>query len=292
MTRSMTAFSRWSAPSTDGKWAIEMRTINNRYFELSVKLPAHLANFESRARDLIHAQISRGKIFVSISDEGSYQAEADLDLDEAVVRRYLKGIKRLQKDFKLAGSVDISEIVKLPGIFHYEKPERDAEGDWKKITPFLKKALDQLIAAKKEEGKKLSHDMRERLDSVTKALTEIEKKSTAQPAAHMERLRKRMKELLGEMPLDEERIYREAAFLAEKSDITEEIVRLRSHLDVFRKKLQADQEIGRELDFISQEMNREINTIGSKSQHFEIAQEVVFVKGELEKIREQAQNIE
>lgn len=292
MIRSMTAFARRSASSTDRKWSVEMRTVNNRFFELSVKLPSHLAHFESKVRDLIHAQISRGKIFVAVSDETSSQAEANLDLDEEVVKRYLKGIKRLQRDFKLSGSVGVSEVLGLPGIFHYEKPEKDSESDWKKITPFLKKTLDQLVASKKEEGKKLSQDMRERVDAITKAVNEIQKKAVAQPAAHVERLRKRMKELLGEVSVDEERLYREAALLAEKSDITEEIVRLRSHLDAFRKKIQLDQEVGRELDFISQEMNREINTIGSKSQHFEIAQEVVFVKGELEKIREQAQNIE
>ncbi len=291
MIRSMTAFSRAVLSSKKGAWTVEIRSLNHRYFEFSVKMPQPFAVLESRVRDLVQSGMRRGKVTVSISQE-RLEDRREMKVDDEAVRFHLETLGKLKKKFKLAGEISLEQVLKLPGIFAAADEAPDPESVWPEIKKAVLKALEQADHSKQQEGAKLARDIEKRLTSVTEAVGKIQKYAASRGDAVFSRLQAKVEALLGEKMKDLERVEREVAFLAERSDITEELVRIKSHIDLFRKKLKQDMEVGRELDFICQEMNREANTMGSKSQFFEISTEVVFVKGELEKIREQIQNIE
>ena len=292
MIRSMTAFARISAPSRQGQWVAEIRSVNHRYFEFSLRLPPALYSLESRVRELVQRQIPRGKVTVAITQNGSEDPVQELALDEDVVKFYVSAMSRLKRRFKLGGEVAVGDLMVLPRIFAVKKSDEDPEQSWSSLLKILKRALAQAVKAKEVEGSKLAADIRGRLHNVARAIGKIEMHASGNAERYFKKLKERMNQLLSEKEKDPERIYREAAFIAERSDISEEIVRMKSHLDLFEKRLKANSEVGRELDFLCQEMNREVNTMGSKAQLFEVSTETVFVKGELEKIREQVQNIE
>ena len=294
MIRSMTAFARSSASSKGENWIVELRTLNHRYFEFSLKCPPALNTLEPSVREMLHFSIKRGKMTVNIIQDvgGNGKRLKTMVVDPSAVQYYGSAIKKLKKDVKLDGEVSISDFLRLPGIFSAESSEEDPQKAWKKIKPVLSKVIEEAIVAKEKEGKKLSTDIHKRLGSIGKSVDQIEKLAKGRSQAVYDRISQRVEELLREKQMDEERVHREVAFMAERSDITEEIVRLKSHLHLFDERLASKTEIGRELDFICQEMNREINTISSKSQLFDIATHVIAVKGEIEKIREQVQNIE
>lgn len=294
MIRSMTAFARVADSSArEGNWVIEIRSLNNRYLDLSFRLAPLLVPYESEIRELVQAQIRRGKVSLNIFQDASEEEAQEMELDDTAVERYMTAIKKLQKKHKLASQLALSDVVRLPGIFKIKKDAKDSLQIWARVQKLIHKGLDQAIKSKQEEGRKLSLDVHKRLDMVAKAVDKIEKVGHGRSEQIAKRLKDRIDTLLKEYPIQEdERFFREVAFLAEKSDVTEEIVRMKSHLELFTSKLKTKGEVGRELDFLCQEMNREMNTIGSKSQHFDIATDVIFVKGELEKIREQIQNIE
>ena len=292
MIRSMTAFARVSAPARGGRWALELRSVNHRYFEFSLKLPPALGALETPIREWVQSRIRRGKITLAVAQDSEREKTKGVSLDEEAVRLYLGAIGKLKKRFKLAGEPAVGDLLKLPGIFTAETPEENPETVWPGLKKILTRVLDQAIKAKELEGGKLAVDIRHRLDAIAKALEKIERHAQGQTARVFQKLSERVNQLVMEKEMDADRLAREAAFLADRADITEEIVRLKSHLELFQSRLKGDGEVGRELDFLCQEMNREINTVGSKAQLFEISTEVVFVKGELEKIREQIQNIE
>lgn len=291
MIRSMTAFSRAVLSSRKGAWTVEIRSLNHRYFEFSVKMPQPFAVLESRVRDLVQSGMRRGKVTVSISQE-RLEDKREMKIDDEAVRFHLETLGKLKKKFKLAGEISLEQVLKLPGIFAAPDEAPDPESVWPEIKKAVLKALEQADHSKQQEGDRLARDIEKRLTLVAEAVGKIQKYAASRGDAVFSRLQAKVEALLGEKMKDLERVEREVAFLAERSDITEELVRIKSHIDLFRKKLKQDMEVGRELDFICQEMNREANTMGSKSQFFEISTEVVFVKGELEKIREQIQNIE
>lgn len=292
MVRSMTAFARANVPVKEGSWTVEIRSLNHRYFEFSLKLPQSLSVLETRIRDLVQAGMRRGKVTVSVNLERNGKQRPAVTIDEEAVEVYLQAAKKIQKKYRLAGEVSIDQILRLPGIFTGEERETDPEKSWPEIKKTLSKALAAADKAKADEGRKLALDIDKRLGMIAEAVAKIEKFAKSRTETVFKKTLARIEALLGEKQQDLERFEREVAFLAERADITEELVRMCSHLDLFRSRLKGDAEVGRELDFISQEMNREVNTMGSKAQLFEIATEVVFIKGELEKIREQIQNIE
>ena len=243
----MTAFARAGAPAREGNWNIEIRSVNHRYFEFSLKIPSALTALENRVRDRVQPAMRRGKVTVAISQELSADQPKALSIDEKAARFYLDSIQKLKKKFKLAGDVSVGDLLRLPGIFGAEESIVDPEKKWPQISKVLNQALEQAVKARQAEGKKLAQDIEARLEVITKAVGKIE---------HY------------------------AAGASEK---------------IFKKlkgRIKTDGEVGRELDFLCQEMNREVNTMGSKSQFFEISTEVILIKGELEKIREQIQNIE
>ncbi|MBI3306544.1 MAG: YicC family protein [Candidatus Omnitrophica bacterium] len=293
MIRSMTAFVRTVASPREKSWVVEIRSLNHRYFEFSMKSPAVLFPLENRIRELVQQKMKRGKITLSITQNSESEDGAQLKLNEKAVQRYLDAVSKLQKRFKLKMDLSAQEVLRLPEIFEVERAtEEDAEKIWPQLEKALKRALESAIHAKEREGKKLGADVTERLTQIEKAVHQIENHTKDREGRYFKKLSERVGQILQEQALDAERVYREVAFLAERSDITEEIVRIKSHLNLFRSRLHGSSEIGRELDFLCQEMFREINTMGAKAQFFEISRQTVFVKGELEKIREQVQNIE
>lgn len=292
MARSMTSFARAAGSSHENHWAVEIRSVNHRYFEFSVKLPPVLSALEGQIRDRVKEELKRGKITAQISRDGDSAKDRRLAFDEEAVAYYLKGLQKLKKKFKLAGDITANDILRFPGIFTNEEAQGDPEAHWPAVKKVLGKALAETLKARELEGGKLAQDILERLDAIDAAVKKIEKAAKSEPERIRGKLQERVEQLLADRARDADRLEREVAFLAERCDITEEVVRLKSHLALFRSRLKADGEMGRELDFLCQEINREINTMGSKSQLFEISTEVVFAKGELEKIREQIQNIE
>lgn len=292
MIRSMTAFARAAAPTREGAWHAEIRSLNSRYFEFQLKTPPILNTLENRIREMVQAKMRRGKVSLAIGQDTDDTKVGGLKIDESKVAFYIKQLSKVQKKYKLQGTLAVADLLKLPGIFSAEESDQDAEKVWPQIKKILQQVLDLAVKSKHGEGAKLSKDISHRLDLIEKAVEIVEKNALSQPERFHKRLLERVQGLISDQTIDKERLEREVAFLAERSDITEELVRLRSHFELFRKRLTQETEVGRELDFLCQEMNREINTMGSKSQHFEISTQVVFVKGELEKIREQVQNIE
>lgn len=292
MIRSMTAFARGTVQAKEGQWTVEIRSVNHRFFEFSVKMPHTVAALENRVRDLVQAELKRGKITVGINLERNEKNRPGVEIDESVVESYLTAAGKIKKKYKLAGDVTLEQVMRLPGIFTMPEQENDAEKRWPEIKKALAAALKMAAKNKEEEGGKLAKDIAERLRLVTQALAKIEKNTAARSQAIFQKIKAKVETLLGEKEKDLERVEREVAFLAERSDITEEVVRMRSHLELFKGRLKSSGEVGRELDFVCQEINREVNTMASKSQMFEISTEVVFIKGEIEKIREQIQNIE
>ncbi|MBI3313225.1 MAG: YicC family protein [Candidatus Omnitrophica bacterium] len=293
MIRSMTAFVREAASPKESDWVVEIRSLNHRYFEFSMKTPAVLFPLENRIRDLVQEKIKRGKVTLSISHNSEAPEAGDLKLNEEVVARYLKAIRTLKKRFKMKAEVSVQDILGLPEVFKVENGrEENPEKIWHKLEKALKHMLENASRVKEREGKKLAEDMAMRLDKIEKATRQIEQHASGHKERYFNKLSERVSQILDDREIDKERVSREVAFLAERSDITEEIVRMKSHLELFRSRLRISTEVGRELDFLCQEMLREINTMGAKSQFFEISKETVFIKGELEKIREQVQNIE
>lgn len=294
MIRSMTGFARLSPSGKDEKWAVEIRSLNHRYFEFSLKAPTGLYFFENRIRDLCEEWLHRGKVSVVITPVGGQEDEEhpSLVLDESVADFYIEAARQLKKKYGFQDELSLKDVLSLPRIFSTHKKLEDPEKDWGDMEKVLTKTLRAVIRNRETEGKKLAGDILGRLESIHKAGKKIEKLALGSSKRIQKKLEARLTELLGDQEIERDRLAREVAFLAERGDITEETVRLKSHLDLFRARIHESGEVGRELDFLCQEINREANTMGSKSQFFELSTEVIFIKKELEKIREQVQNIE
>ena len=288
----MTAFARVPLAVGGKRWVVEIRSLNQRYFELSMRLPPGMFPLEPQARQLVQSVMHRGKITLGISEEGRDGESLAYELDQGQVRAYLASAKKIKSKFKLEGKLTVEEIMRLPGVVKEKVAEDPLAWDWVKLSGLLKKVLDKAVHHKEEEGEKLDRDFRQHLDHIAKTTHKIETLVRGNQKIYFEKLKNRLKDLLGDEKLDTERLYREVAFLAERSDITEETVRMKSHLELFARWLGRQGEIGRELDFLCQEMNREANTLSSKAQLFEVSQEAIAIKSEIEKIREQVQNVE
>jgi uncharacterized protein (TIGR00255 family) len=288
----MTAFARVSLAAGGKHWVVEIRSLNQRYFELSLRLPPAMYSFEAQVRPLVQSVMRRGKVSLSVSEEGRNGESKVYELDQDQVAAYLASSKKIKTKFELEGKLTVEEVMRLPGVVK-EKPDEEVHAwTWAQLSAFLKKALEKAVCHKEEEGEKLHKDFLKRLDHISKTTEKIEFLVHGNQKIYFEKLKSRLRDLLGDEKLDEERLYREVAFLTERSDITEETVRMKSHLELFTKWLSRQGEIGRELDFLCQEMNREANTMASKAQLFEVSQEAIAIKSEIEKIREQVQNVE
>jgi len=295
MLKSMTAFGRASAIIEGREITVEIRSVNNRYFDCSVKMPRSLGFTEDKIKPYLSGKgISRGKVDVYISVEREGNEPQGLDIDEEYAAAYVSALRELQKKFKLKNDISVMRVAADRNVFTLKKPEVDGERDWNDISSVLSDAADAFIAARAAEGARIESDLREKLEGISKLVDEIESLSEKDIDNARARIEERLRKFLADMKIsaDESRVLTECAVYADRIAIDEELVRLRSHFKAFDTILEANEPAGRKLDFLMQEMNREINTIGSKCQNAPAAQTVVAVKCELEKIREQIQNIE
>lgn len=299
MVSSMTAIERATATDDEGTLAVEIRSVNNRYLDCSVRMPRALACLEERVKPYLQSRgISRGKLDVQISCEVTESPESAIRLNDERVRAYLAALFRLRDEYGLRDDISVMQVAQCPAIFAPVKEEAEGEEArehlWQRLLPVLTEATDRFLAARLREGARLREDLLAKADGIAAAVDRIEELSAQDVAGYRRRLEERLRGVLEEyrVKADEARLLTECAVFADKVAVDEELVRLRSHLALFRQLMDSDEAVGRRLDFLLQEMNREINTTGSKCANAEIAHLVVHVKNELEKIREQVQNLE
>lgn len=289
----MTGFGRGNAAGDNFSAAVEIKTVNNRFLDVHLRMGQELSALEVMIKRRISARLSRGRVDVNIMFERS--GESTYELDRTVIARYLSALRTIQKEFDLQGEPDITSLVRLPGAMQPMREELD-EKMIAGITLALDNALEDLALMRANEAQALSAEMRMRIAKIEAELPIIEAAAGTLVDAYRARLQKRIGELLARSgqpaEIDPGRLAQEVAFLADKSDISEEIVRLRSHLDQFRETLDLQTEIGKRLDFLLQELNREANTVLSKSTDINIKDAGLVIKAEIEKLREQVQNVE
>jgi len=293
MIKSMTGFSSASATAGGLTVAAEIRAYNSRNLDLALRLPAGFADLEDRVRAAIAARLGRGRIETRVQIEDGSESAAPVEVDMARARAVLAALDRLKTELGLEGSASLELLVGAGGILKTVQPKADLDAVWAVLEGCLNQALDGLDAMRTTEGRHLAEDLNGRLDALEAALGEISRLSAGLAALYQDRLKDRMAALTqGLVDIDPARIAQEAAFLADRADISEEIVRAASHLKQFRSIMDAAEPGGRKLNFLLQELNREFNTMGSKISNAAAAHVVVEVKTELEKIREQIQNVE
>ncbi|MCI7327502.1 YicC/YloC family endoribonuclease [Hornefia butyriciproducens] len=294
MIKSMTGFGR--GEFSDGKWnvTVEIRTVNHRYCDIAVRMPRRYSFVEDKVRKTIREKISRGKADVSILVENITESDVTIRLNEPVADQYIENLNRLKNEFRLDGEISLSLIAQMPEVLK-QIPDVEDEEEMTRciLTPVLQ-AAENLEEMRAEEGRKLAQDLLMRADLIRELVSRIEVKADDVPREYAKRLRDRIGELLeGSVEIPEDRIMVEAAIFADKCNITEELTRLKSHMDQMKTIItESSGADGKKLDFLVQEMNREANTIGSKANNLEITSLMLQIKAEIEKIREQVQNIE
>lgn len=269
----------------------EIKTVNNRYCDIKVKMPILSLDILQKIENLVQQRICRGSVSVLIKIEDGNDRISEVRLNEDFLKTYLQALYRLKEVAELEGDINLYSLLRCKEIFEFVKKEED-EGKWESIKISLNKALDLLVKSREEEGEKLIKDILERICLIETTLLEIDKEKNDSLKDFQEKLKERIEQLTQNISLDEGRMEMEVAFLVQKSDITEEIARLKCHISQVKKIAETKEPIGKKLEFYTQEMGREINTIGAKSVNQSISQKVILLKDELEKIREQSRNIE
>lgn len=289
--KSMTAYGRGGTTFEGLNFIVESRSLNHRFLEIVLKLPQRFQIFEQDIKKLISRYILRGRVECALKVNGGPEGLPQLVINWEVAKGYYNLLKELKQGLNLSGDIDISAFLGVKDIFVSKEETQDLQRFWPPLKDAFIKALESLDEMREKEGSIIKEDFLKRLKFLDNYLKEIEKRGPLVIKEYREKLHQRMNSIL-EREIDDARLLQEVAFFAERSDITEEIVRLHSHLTQFREIMEASGPTGRKLDFLIQEMNREINTIGVKASDAFISQKVVDIKAELEKIREQAQNIE
>ncbi len=296
MINSMTSFGRAVGVSGGKSFVCEMKSVNNRFLDLSVRLPRNYGYFEDNIRKYIKEEcgITRGKIDINVTVELVESEGVLVELDMAYAKSYYEALKRLSDELSLRDDITVSKVAQNRDIFILKKPEEDAEREWEQFFPVFKEAVSKFKEARAIEGENLRKDLLLKCDNVANIADKIKTISEKNTNEYHSRLEARLRGIIGDLDIniDENRIITECAIFADKIAVDEEIVRLGSHLKAFKEALDSSEPVGRKLDFIVQEINREINTSGSKSNDSEVARLVVDAKCEIEKIREQIQNIE
>lgn len=292
MVKSMTGYGRAVETVNGREFTVELRSVNNRYLDCTVKLPRSLSFAEEAVKQAVKATISRGKVdvFITVHSEGA--ADVKVTLNAAMVEGYLAAMKQMAADYDVEDDISVSVISRMPEVFTVEKPEVDEEQLLADLMSVVGKALASYDAMRAAEGKALEADLRSRGSTILELVSQVEAGNGQTVIDYRTRLENKLKEVLANTAIDESRILTEAAIFADKVAVDEETVRLRSHLEQMNTMLCSGGAVGRKLDFLLQEMNRESNTIGSKCSDVRLARIVVDIKAELEKIREQTQNIE
>lgn len=293
MIKSMTGFGRGDHAATDRKITVEIKSVNHRYCDVNARIPRKLGFLENDIKNYIKKHLSRGKIDVYASYEDNSEKKESICFNEALAEEYLEHFKKIADRFSLQNDIKVSHLARLQDVFTLEVQEDDEDLLWSIMKGALDSAIEKLVAARTVEGELLYKDIAGKLQLMEASLERIEAEAPMVAAQYKERLETRLEELLGSVAaVDEGRLAQEVAIFADKSSIDEEIVRLRSHIEHMDKTLASGQPVGRKLDFLAQEMNREANTILSKASSLSIADEAISLKTEIEKIREQIQNIE
>jgi len=292
MLKSMTAYGRAESLKGAMEFVAEIRSGNSRYREIVLRIPQGLQLFEDRIRSVISSRLKRGRIEISIQAKDNGDKGLNLELNRPLVKAYANLFNELNKELGCDQPVDVSFFSQLKDIIIVKQDRADLEKIWPDLKDVIVEALLSLDTMRINEGRALEKDFLERLNSIGRYIDEIRKRAQATLETYKDNLRERLHKLVEAIEINEDRLIQEAAFMAERSDITEELIRIGSHLEQFRNYMNQDDVIGRRLDFLLQEINREINTIGSKATDSTISQLAVEIKSELEKLREQIQNVE
>jgi uncharacterized protein (TIGR00255 family) len=292
MIKSMTGFGRGSAEGEGVKVTVELRSVNNRHLDVHVRMSQEFSELELAIKKQVQAALKRGRVDASVTVERGGTVAFDINRD--AVRAYLDAVGVLKEEFGLGGDIALDSIVRLPGVLQSTSTAAAADAAVAEtVTTGVTAALSDLVAMRAVEGAELAAEMNARLDKIESLVPLIEARADALPGQYRDRLEKRLAELVRGKPIDETRLAQEVAYLAERSDIAEELARLKSHLGQFRQTMLGEAgEAGKRLDFLLQEMNREANTVLSKSGDVEISESAITIKAEVEKLREQVQNVE
>ncbi|HIS05096.1 MAG TPA: YicC family protein [Candidatus Fimenecus stercoravium] len=292
MIKSMTGFGRAQSTVDGMTVTVELKSVNHRYFEFSARVPRNYGFLEEKLKSFVNATVARGKTECYVSIENPENDEVEVTVNTALARGYAAAIRSLSDLVGTNEQPTAAQLSRFPDVLTVHKAEPDEERVWNAVQQTAQLALEQFIAMRQTEGEKLRADILSHADRIAQLVAFVESRSPQTVREYNEKLHRRMAELLGDANVDEQRLLTEAAIFADKVAVDEETVRLHSHLSQLHDFLGADEPIGRKLDFLVQEINRESNTIGSKAQDVEIAKAVIDIKAEVEKIREQVQNIE
>ncbi|MBQ7925705.1 MAG: YicC family protein [Lachnospiraceae bacterium] len=292
MIKSMTGFGRCEVTFDSRKFTVEMKSVNHRYLDVNIKMPKKLNFFESAIRTELKNYISRGKVDVFITYEDFSESNTSICYHKEVAAEYLKYLRQMAEDFGLDDDIRVSTLSKYPEVFTMEEQTMDEEELWKELQKAISGAAQMFVQTRITEGENLRADLISKLDGMLELVDFITERSPKIVAEYRQKLEERVRELLEDNTVDEGRLLTEVTIFADKVCVDEELVRLRSHIETTRKTLQEGGSIGRKLDFIAQEMNREANTTLSKSNDLEISNCAIELKTEIEKVREQIQNIE
>ncbi|MCX5716465.1 MAG: YicC family protein [Candidatus Omnitrophica bacterium] len=294
MIKSMTGFGKGEAKGRSGTVKAEIRAINHKFLEIGIKLPEGIASLEDKIRELAQGYVCRGKVNINIAYEDGLGAADKISVDEKLAKAYYRQLNGLKKKIKLEGSIRLDQLIALPGVITYEPKKAAAHDAWPAAQAALRKAFRSLDSSRLKEGRALQADLKKRIKNIEGAIKVIGGREKINTDLYRERLKKSIKELSKGVvkDFDKGRLEQEVAMYAKNSDITEEITRLSAHMKNLRETVEKDAEAGKKLDFIAQELNREANTVGSKVSDFKISKKVIQIKSEIEKLREQAKNIE
>ena len=292
MIKSMTGYGAATQTGCGKKFTVEIKSVNHRYSDISVKTPRNYAFLEETVKKALSEYISRGKTDVYITVETIEGTEGEVLLNMPMARSYYTALENLRDGLSIDGEIKIEHLTRFSDIFTVIKPEEDTDEISAIVLRAAKNAAEAFVEMRSVEGARLAEDMLSELEVIASYVDEVEKASPRVIEEYTQRMRERMKEILGSFPVDEGRLLNEVAVFADKVNVNEEIVRLKSHIKQMRTMLGADTPVGKKLDFLIQEMNREVNTIGSKSNDLKILGRVIDLKACIEKIREQVQNIE
>ena len=292
MVKSMTGFGRGHDIINSRSITVEIRAVNHRFYEFSARVPRSMGFLEEKLKTMLNGRINRGKVEVSVLITATEGSDEQVTVNREVVGKYIESLRSVGKEFRLIDNLSMSDVLCIPDAFTVVKEEQNEDEIWADIQTVTQTALDRFIAMRETEGERLKADIMSRLDTIEGWVGIVEQRSPMIVEEYRKRLFDRMTEVLSGSAVDENRILLEAGIFSEKTAVDEETVRLRSHIAQFRTLLCGGEPVGRKLDFLVQEMNRETNTIGSKVQDIEVTRIIVDQKSEIEKIREQIQNLE
>ncbi len=292
MLKSMTGFGRCEELSEERKIIVEMKAVNHRYLDLSIKIPKKLSFFDAGIRNLLRQDISRGKVDVFITYEDYTENNVCVKYNEDIAKEYFKYLQKMSETFHIENDITVSGLSRYPDVFTLEEQTVDENELWKLIEKAVKTAATRLVESRIIEGESLKNDINKKLETMLEVVNYIEERSPKIVSEYRQKITAKVNELLGDTKIEESILATEVIIYADKTCVDEEIVRLKSHIKTMKMTLDNGVEIGRKLDFIAQEMNREANTILSKVNDIEISNRAIDLKTDIEKIREQIQNIE